>query len=46
MRQVIDLFAPSGGSSAAGTAIVAFSGQQDIDTLLPHLRRLINRLAG
>jgi AcrR family transcriptional regulator len=45
MRQVIDLFAASGGSSAAGTTIVAFSGHQDIDTLLPHLRRLINNPA-
>jgi AcrR family transcriptional regulator len=42
MREVIDLFAPSGGSSGAGTTIVALSGRRDIDTLLPQLRRLMD----
>jgi AcrR family transcriptional regulator len=42
MRQVIDLFAASDGSSGAGTTIVALSGRRDIDTLLPQLRRLMD----
>jgi AcrR family transcriptional regulator len=44
MRQVIDLFtAPTSGADAGdrGTTIVAFRTGQDIDALLPALRRLI-----
>jgi AcrR family transcriptional regulator len=46
MRQVIGLFAPSGGADEAGTTIVAFSTRQDIDSLLPRLRRLVEDPAG
>jgi hypothetical protein len=44
MRQVIDLFAaPASGADASenGTTIVAFRTGQDIDALLPALRRLL-----
>ena len=39
---VIGLFAASAdGSAGSGTTIVAFSGEQDIETLIPALRRLV-----
>ena len=41
LGQVIDLFAGPDGSAADGTTIVAFRTGQDIDTLLPALRRLM-----
>jgi hypothetical protein len=44
MRQVIDLFAAHvspAGTDSNGTTIVAFRTGQDIDALLPPLRRLI-----
>ena len=40
LGQVIDLFAGPDGSAVDGTTIVAFRTGQDIDTLLPELRRL------
>jgi AcrR family transcriptional regulator len=48
MRQVINLFtapappASREGTAGSGTTIVAFRTSQDIDTLLPALRRLTN----
>jgi len=39
---VIGLFtAPADGSRGTGTTVVAFSGDQDIETLIPALRRLV-----
>jgi AcrR family transcriptional regulator len=39
---VTGLFTASAGTSrGAGTTVVAFSGEQDIDTLIPALRRLL-----
>jgi AcrR family transcriptional regulator len=39
---VIGLFtAPAVASGGSGTTVVAFSGEQDIDTLIPALRRLV-----
>jgi hypothetical protein len=42
MRDVLALF-PTGGSptGGAGTTVVAFRTGQDIDALLPSLRRLV-----
>jgi AcrR family transcriptional regulator len=43
MRQVTDLFAapaPATASSASGTTVVAFRSGQELDALLPSLRRL------
>lgn len=43
MRQVIELFAAPvspGGATGSGTTIVAFRSSQNIDALLPSLRRL------
>jgi AcrR family transcriptional regulator len=41
MHQVIELFAaPSTGLPGTGTTIVAFQAGQDLDTLLPELRRI------
>jgi AcrR family transcriptional regulator len=43
MRQVITLFAAAAATPGAGdgTTIIAFRASQDLDTLLPSLRRLI-----
>jgi AcrR family transcriptional regulator len=41
LGQVIDLFAGPDGGAVDGTTIVAFRSGQDIDTLLPALRRLM-----
>ena len=39
---VIGLFTtPAEGAAATGTTVVAFSGEQDIETLIPALRRLM-----
>jgi MftR C-terminal domain len=40
LRQVIELFTTPGGAGADGTTIIAFRTGQDIDALLPALRRL------
>ena len=48
MREVLALF-PAPGSSLApggGTTVVAFRTGQDIDSLLPSLRRLVEDGAG
>jgi AcrR family transcriptional regulator len=46
MRQVIDLFASSAPASAppagTGTTVAVFSSGQDIDAILPEIRRLLN----
>jgi hypothetical protein len=47
LRQVIELFATAGGDPAAGadgTTIVAFRTGQDIEALLPALRRLADNV--
>ena len=41
MRQVIDLFTAPGPGASGGSTIVAFRTGQDIDTLLPALRHLL-----
>jgi AcrR family transcriptional regulator len=41
MRQVLSLFAPT-PPDGPGTTIVAFRTNQDLDALLPSLRRLVN----
>jgi hypothetical protein len=52
MDQVIGLFTTPGaidqgaGGNGRGTAIVAFRTEQDLDALLPVLRRLANGSAG
>jgi hypothetical protein len=46
MQHVIGLFAAPGvpaGAEASGTTIVAFRTPQDIDTLLPVLRHLVEK---
>jgi hypothetical protein len=44
LRLVIGLFtAPGGAPGDGGTTIVAFRASQDIDALLPELRRLAAR---
>jgi len=44
MRQVIGLFtAPAGPAGATGTTVVAFRSGQDIEDLIPSLRRLIGQ---
>jgi hypothetical protein len=48
MDQVISLFTTPGaidqgaGGNGRGTAVVAFRTEQDLDALLPVLRRLVN----
>ncbi|MYW63088.1 TetR family transcriptional regulator [Streptomyces sp. SID8379] len=44
MRQVLDLFparSPEAGPLGDGTTVVAFRTGQDLEALLPHLRRLV-----
>jgi hypothetical protein len=45
MREVITLFA-SAGNTDDGTTIIAFRTSQDLDTLLPLLRRFIEAPEG
>jgi len=46
LRQVIELFTTAGGDTAGadGTTIVAFRTGQDIEALLPALRRLADNV--
>jgi AcrR family transcriptional regulator len=49
MRQVIELFAAPparAGASGPGTTVVAFRTAQDLDALIPSLRRLLEESAG
>jgi AcrR family transcriptional regulator len=41
MRQVISLFTAPGPAASGGTTVVAFRSGQDLDTLLPALRHLL-----
>jgi hypothetical protein len=46
MREVLALFPAPGSSPGGGTTVVAFRTRQDIDSLLPLLRRLVEDDAG
>jgi hypothetical protein len=52
MRQVIDLFAgpaspaAPAGTVSPGTTVAVFSSGQDIDTILPEIRRLLDAANG